>query len=346
MTTTPPTGTDRAAPIIISAGGSAAAFLALVPMLVGFVPGDSLVVVGTRPPRDRVAAAVRLDLHRDGQLEDAGHLAECALTGLMRQNLSSAVAAIYGSQADAGPLAAALLRFADRSGIYLHDVLRVENGRYWSATCGNPTCCPAEGTPFAAALPAALASSQPVLPSRAALVGKIAPLGGQSAAAMWRATVATLRAITASGDPKGAKRAGLAAVQTAIAAYRADARTQLDDSQAARILLALSHIPSRDVAWAHMDPAHADAHIALWTALTRRAPAGLVAAPASLLAFTAWQSGDGALANVAVDRALADNASYSLARLIRDMVAENTPPPPLPSTPEELLAAYEQHGEL
>ncbi len=31
------------------------------------------------------------------------------------------------------------------------------------------------------------------------------------------------------------------------------------------------------------------------------------------LAFCAWQNGDGALANVALDRALADNPRYSMA---------------------------------
>ena len=50
----------------------------------------------------------------------------------------------------------------------------------------------------------------------------------------------------------------------------------------------------------------------------RRAQPGYVAAPASLLAVTAWQAGDGALANVALDRALADIPSYSMALLLRD----------------------------
>ena len=55
-----------------------------------------------------------------------------------------------------------------------------------------------------------------------------------------------------------------------------------------------------------MDPAHARAHQRLWTDLTRHAQPGYIAAPASLLAFTAWQNGNGALANLALDRALAD----------------------------------------
>ena len=41
----------------------------------------------------------------------------------------------------------------------------------------------------------------------------------------------------------------------------------------------------------------------LWTECTRRAPAPLDAAPATLLAVSAWLRGDGAMANVALDRA-------------------------------------------
>ena len=59
------------------------------------------------------------------------------------------------------------------------------------------------------------------------------------------------------------------------------------------------------------------AHLRLWSDLTRLARPGYVAAPASLLAFVAWQAGDGALANVALDRALADDPRYSMARLLR-----------------------------
>ena len=62
---------------------------------------------------------------------------------------------------------------------------------------------------------------------------------------------------------------------------------------------------------------HHEAHRRLWTDLTRLARPGYAAAPAALLAFTAWQSGNGALANVALDRALADQPGYSMARLLR-----------------------------
>ena len=91
-----------------------------------------------------------------------------------------------------------------------------------------------------------------------------------------------------------------------------------------------------------MDPAHRDAHRRLWTDLVRRAQPGYVAAPASLLAFTAWQSGDGALANIALDRALADTPGYSMALLLQEALDAGMPPSAatLPMTPEQVAASY------
>jgi hypothetical protein len=61
-------------------------------------------------------------------------------------------------------------------------------------------------------------------------------------------------------------------------------------------------------------------------------------------AFVAWQSGNGALANVALDRALADNPDYSMARLLRQAIDSGAPPSMarLPMTPEEVAASYDE----
>ena len=76
--------------------------------------------------------------------------------------------------------------------------------------------------------------------------------------------------------------------------------------------------------------------------LVRRAQPGYVAAPASLLAFTAWQCGDGALANIALDRALADAPGYSMALLLQAALDAGMPPSTAtsPMTPEQVAASY------
>ena len=57
----------------------------------------------------------------------------------------------------------------------------------------------------------------------------------------------------------------------------------------------------------------------------------------------AWQAGDGALANVALDRALADEPRYSMALLLRQVITAGAPPSlaRLPMTPEEGAARYD-----
>jgi uncharacterized protein DUF4192 len=58
----------------------------------------------------------------------------------------------------------------------------------------------------------------------------------------------------------------------------------------------------------------------------------------------AWQAGDGALANVALDRALADEPGYSMALLLRQVITAGAPPSlaRLPMTPEEVAASYDE----
>jgi hypothetical protein len=134
---------------------------------------------------------------------------------------------------------------------------------------------------------------------------------------------------------------GQVAVLGAIERYRAGGTVPAE--HAAWLTVALRQVRVRDDAWARMDPEHQAAHLRLWTYLTRLARPGYVAAPAALLAFVAWQSGDGALANVALDRALADNARYSMAVLLRDALDSGAPPSMarLPMTPEDVAAAYD-----
>ncbi len=136
---------------------------------------------------------------------------------------------------------------------------------------------------------------------------------------------------------------GLAEVGAMIAAYRAGG-SYATDYQVAWVTVTLQDLRVRDDAWARMDPAHADAHRRLWTDVTRRAQPGYVAAPAALLAFVAWQSGDGALANVALDRALADDPRYSMGLLLRQVITAGAPPSlaRLPMTPEEVAASYDE----
>ena len=335
--------------------GSPAAVLAIVPHLLGFVPDKSLVIIGAGQPRGRIHVTFRFDLPDPPDPDATAAIAAQALTLLNRQELTVAIVIGYGPGPLVTPLTDAIRQTMTGTGLELRDVLRVDEGRYWSYLCREPSCCPPEGVPFdttahpAAAAMAACGSA--VLGDRDALAATIAPVTGSAAEAMARETrraerIAAKLMTSATGtESPGRQRpvidGGLTAVQAAISTYREGGSIE-HYGQLAWLALVLTSLRVRDDAWARMDPGHRDAHLRLWTELTRHAQPGYIAAPASLLAFTAWQGGNGALANLALDRALADDPGYSLAQLLRDVIDAGTPPSmaQLPMTPEEVAASY------
>ena len=329
---------------------SPASLLAVIPLLLGFRPEASLVLIGTEAPRHTVKVTLRYDLPDPPGAGVAADIAAHALGVIGAQGLTTAVAVGYGPAALVDQVADAVWDAARKARIDLREFLRVEGGRYWSYACGDEACCPAAGVPFEVSAPA----GPQVLPDRAAVAARVAPLGGITAESMRRATrraerhVTQLLAKVRKSARRGAVRhliatEGLAEVGAMIAAYRAGGR-YATDYQVAWVTVTLRDLRVRDDAWARMDPAHLDAHRRLWTDVTRRAQPGYVAAPAALLAFVAWQSGDGALANVALDRALADDPRYSMALLLRQVITAGAPPSlaRLPMTPEEVAASYDE----
>jgi Domain of unknown function (DUF4192) len=338
--------------------GSPDALLAVVPWLLEFEPSNSMVVVGTEPSRAQVRLTLRYDLPDPPGAGVAAAIATHAASVLTAQGINSAVAVGYGPAQLVTPVADALRQHAPQAGIVLTELLRVENKHYWSYLCADPGCCLPEGVPFdvadhPAARALAAAASARVLSSRAELAATVAAVDGDVAEAMDRATrkaeedVTRLIARAArSGRQASIRRliatAGVRAVYEAIKRYRRG--SSIGPETAAWLTVVLRDLRVRDDAWARMLPEHRAAHLRLWTDLTRMARPGYVRAPASLLAFVAWQSGNGALANVALDRALSDDPYYSMARLLRQAIDSGAPPSlaRLPMTPEEVAASYDE----
>jgi hypothetical protein len=336
-----------------------AAVLALIPYLLGFHPSHSLVVIGLGPPSGQVHVSFRYDLPDPPSRAHAREIAEHAAAVLGQSpEITAAVVAGYGPGTLVTPVAEAVRERLPAAGIELQELLRAEGGRYWSYLCTDPGCCPAEGVPFSTAAEQVAAemtlAGRATLPDRGALARTIAPLGGLARQSMRQATRrAEARAdeLVAAAVRSGRDRAvarvltehGLQAVRDAISTCRAGARVP-DHDEAAWLALVLTDIRIRDEAWARMDAQYKEEHQRLWTEVVRLAEEQYVAAPASLLAFTAWQSGDGALANVALERALDADPGYTMALLIRDAVTSGLPPSAaqVPMTPEEVAAAYEE----
>ncbi|TYP90678.1 DUF4192 domain-containing protein [Blastococcus xanthinilyticus] len=349
-----PYGPDRPEVRLSDPGEVAAA----LPHLLGFHPRESVVLIGLGGPSGgRVGLTVRGDLPPPGHVAAlAGQLVESLCTDGPAAALltvvseapdepETGVGGAPGTGLPHRPVVGALLRALTEAGVPLCDALLVRGGRWWSYDCPHPCCRPGAGTPLPGGVSelaaAAVATGQVVAADRSELAGRIAAPPG-SRAGIW---AACLRVAGARAARIGAVGGAVVAEESWPAVQRALARCRpgpaggggagLDDEELAVVLWALRDTRVRDRALPIALGADAAAAENLWTECTRRAPVPLDAAPATLLAVSAWLRGDGAMAGVALDRALDSDPGLELARLLRRGLAACV-------TPSDLRALIEQ----
>ncbi|MGZ4623865.1 MAG: DUF4192 domain-containing protein [Blastococcus sp.] len=223
-----------------------------------------------------------------------------------------------------------LVALAER-GVPLRDTLLVRGGRWWSYDCPHPCCGPGAGTPLPSEVTplevASIVSGLVAAGSREELEARIDPPRGHAWLAMGDSVVRIGREHAAAVRERGAVPVAgeaRAAVESAAARCRPDRAggPPLSDDEIARLLWGLRDPDVRDHALRLALGEHSAAMETLWTECTRRAPAPLDAAPATLLAVSAWLRGDGAMANVALQRALDGEPGYPLARLLSRALAD------------------------
>lgn len=296
--------------------------VATIPTLCGFPPQDSVVLLSLRGRRRRLGLTVRLDLPPP---EMESQVATVLVERVVQDGASAAVAVVYGASTRPG-LVDLLGVACAAGGITLSEALHVDAGRWTSYLCSGP-CCPAGGTPVPA-VPGLIESERvldgrAVLPSREELVRSLAaPTLLQKVAAEQALTeAARQRGNAASGEQ--ARRAGLAAARTALSVVEAGG--VLDLAAAAQVAVAVTDVRVRDqmATWA-LD--RSDAMLSLTEQVARLVVAPYDAPACTLLAWVAYARGDGARANVALDRALASDGAYSLALLLRTALDGAVPP--------------------
>jgi Domain of unknown function (DUF4192) len=347
-------------PVRLSRPGELAAAL---PQLIGFRPQESVLAVslhggGRRGSRTgRIGLTARVDLPPAA----ARRAAVANLVGAVLTDAPSAVLlAVVSEAADVGvpevrtrtteradPVAAgapvpelphravvreALLGFSE-AGVPVHEALLVRSGRWWSYDCSEDCCMPGAGTPLpggTSVLAAATAlAGQVVEEERAALGRRIAPVGFLAAAGMAQACDEVGAEMSARLDQVGSAAVAEESwrlLADAVAEVGPGTVRSLPDRRAARLAWGLLDVAVRDRAMGlalRPDPAAAEV---LWTELTRRVPVPLDAAPATLLAVTSWVQGNGAMANVALDRALTSRPDYRMAQLLRSALDACLPP--------------------
>jgi hypothetical protein len=306
-----------------------------LPQLLGFRPHESVVLVSlTGPSGSRVGLTARGDLPPP---EHGAALAAVLARSVATDRPSAVLLAVVSEAIDDvtdGPAGALphralvhehVLALA-RLGIPVRDALLVRGGRWWSYDCPHPCCAPGAGTALPGGVSAlelaSIAAGQVVAADRDELERRITGPGGPTRAAM----TATCTQVGEKHAARLLERGWDAVAEEswrliteAAARCRpggAAVRDRLGDREVARIVWGLRDRAVRDRALELALGPDAPSAEVLWTECTRRAPAPLDAAPATLLAVSAWLRGDGAMANVALARALTGEPGYPFAQLL------------------------------
>ncbi|WP_157930511.1 DUF4192 domain-containing protein [Glycomyces xiaoerkulensis] len=289
-----------------------------VPLLLGFHPECSLVVVGLH--RFEVRCTFRVDL--PGSADHIEHLYDLT-PQLCRNECDAAVLIVYGEREVAeASLARTALRL-HAAGIEAVDRLRVTDGRWFSLGCAG-ACCPAEGLPVPETSPAscevAVAGAH-ALDDRTEVAAQLDPAEPSGREAVARAVEAALRA-EAGIDWAEQRGRDLHAVDHWLGAGELPG---FDDI--ATLGLALGDVDVRDYALRRINSGRFPGNRTdLWVWLARHLAEDLAAPAATVAGFAAYRNGNGVLAAEALERALQWQPNYRLAQMLMASLQAGIPP--------------------
>jgi len=275
--------------------------LAAVPVLLGFEPSDSVVML-TFGGRETFHA--RIDLPPPTEV-DVG--IDLLLDPALAHGVTQVLLVVYTDRPRYG--ARLIDRFGTaflEAGIRVATTLRSDGRRWYRGGRGPGVRYDVSAHPFVV---------------RAVLEGQVVTGSRDELAARLRATagVAAVEAALAEVPPYDA-------LEVAACSWRALEAGRFDDTDLAGVLQGVVDLAVRDAAWAGVTREDAAAHVSLWSDAVQRSPDRLVGGPAAILALSCWLAGNGALAWCAIDRCVEADPDNSLARLVGDLLTRAVPP--------------------
>lgn len=300
--------------------------LAAVPFLIGYHPTNSLVLISVK--EGALEMAMRIDFPKNPSEGTYQLLA----SHLKRESADGALLVAYvpfENQEGEVVLRGAAKAVLDLE-IPIRELMLVQNNRWRSLLCEDENCCPKEGNPIEDFGSSRIAAEQ-------VANGKVLPFADSeglthsiSATQIardinWNAQVIGFRIDSEDSDLNSKQRDGAESVLLLADFYIQDGKCK-DYDLIARVLGRLSDIQVRDFALGCHNDETLCAYWTMWRDLLRIAPPKFVAPVASLFAAIAYENGEGALAQRALDRAIEDQPDYSLSRLLRRVFSSGWPP--------------------
>lgn len=307
--------------------------IAAIPFLIGYHPTDSLVIVSLK--EDCVGMAMRVD-YPSIEAVDSTEAFDALVYHLVREGAEGALVVAYvpEDRCDGAEILENISTALARAEIPIRESLLIINGRWRSVLCGDRECCPEDGNALPEISSSRVAVEQVAdgrpMPygNREGMADSIAPLPLASETD-FISHVEQCRIDPESDHLQTAQRSGALAVLDLASRFVAGSLGRDiagDQRLSGQVIGALSDIQVRDFALGSHDEESIEVYWTMWRYLARIAPSGFVAPVASLLAALSYEKGEGALAQRCLDRALADDPSYSLAALLRRVFSAGWPP--------------------
>jgi hypothetical protein len=307
MTETPPTSLVARTPEDL---------IAMVPIVIGFAPTDSVVMLTFEAEH---CFHARVDL--PDRAEEVDDLVEALLEPAGRNGVRRVVFVFFADHP--GPVRRAwrgLRRGCREAGIEVAEALRVDGERWYPLT-GGDRGIREEGVRYDVSAhrfaAQAVVDGRVTHASRDELAAQLDPDPARTAAV---AELAAALPVPAEERSEGEW------VDRLVRRHTTSEGSSPSDAEVARLLRALTVQPLRDTAWSSLSRATAQAHVDLWIDVLRRTPAPYTPPVASLLGLAAWQSGHGALAWCAVDRCAEVDPDYTLMTYLAFALTHALPP--------------------
>lgn len=315
---------------------SAHDLITAIPFLIGFHPTDSIVLISIKD--SAIGLAMRIDLPTQLESDQIDLLAH----HFLREESEAALIVAYMPEHrnDGDSILISLGAGLIRNGVDIQESIVVQSGRYRSIICRDVSCCPPTGKVMPEIDGSEIAAEHVVagIPMPYQNISQLIETLSADPSSLTLAWVSEVSDFAFNDeDPNAAalRRDGVDTMDLLLDDFRmgygATNRTLV-----ARMIGRMNDLQVRDYAMGVHSEDTYDLYFMMWRELLRLAPVGYVAPIACIVGAMAYEGGDGALAQKALDRALEDDQNYPLAALLRRVFNAGWPPESFSSMRAEL----------